>query len=117
MAFFSTADAVVVFRRNEHKAVGLGDFRSPLFDDVLVIRRPAGHRGRHGLIEEWHREIAEIEEPHVNRSSLPKLLKDPVGWLFRKPPLACTADDYGNGRHMLSFALHQALAVLGLSPV
>jgi hypothetical protein len=62
----------------------------------MFERRAARHGRGRGLIEERHREVAEIEKLRFNPFSLMQLLKNPLRRLFGKPALACTADDYGN---------------------
>jgi hypothetical protein len=54
--------------------------------------RPAWHCWRQGLVEERHREVAEIEKLRFNPLSLMKLLKNPLRRFFRESTLACTAD-------------------------
>jgi hypothetical protein len=66
----------------------------------------ARHGRRHGLVEERHWEVAEIEKARFNSVSLSKLLENPLSRLFREPTLACAADDYGNC-HIVLFALSQ----------
>jgi hypothetical protein len=51
------------------------------------------------LIEEGHREVAEIEKSCVDRLALLKLLMNPLNRTFRKPTLAGAADDYRDSRH------------------
>src|SRR5580658_9573536 len=84
----------VPLRRDEHKAVRRGGVGSPVLKHVIFVRRAARHSGRHGLVEERHWEVAEVEKPRLNRLSLPKLVKNPLSRLFREPALACAADDY-----------------------
>jgi hypothetical protein len=60
----------------------------------MFVRRAARHGWRHGLIEEGHREVAEIEEPTFNPLALLQLVKNPLRRLFGKPALPCAADDY-----------------------
>src|SRR5580700_1086592 len=74
--------AVVVFRCNENKSIRSCNLSGPLFHHVMFVRRPARHRGRRGLVEERHREVAKIEKPRFNPLPLAKLLKNPLRRLF-----------------------------------
>jgi hypothetical protein len=60
----------------------------------MFVRRAAWHRRRHGLVEEGHWEVAKIEKLRFNPLSLLKLLKNRLRRFFRKPALACAADDH-----------------------
>ena len=53
----------------------------------MFVRRAARHGRGRGLIEERHREVAEIEKLGFNPLSLIKLLKNPLRRFFRKPAL------------------------------
>src|SRR6476659_643167 len=53
--------AVVVFRRDEYKPIRRRDLGGPLLNHIVFVRRPARHSWRHGLVEEWHWEVAEVE--------------------------------------------------------
>src|SRR5258708_37251128 len=75
----------------------------------MFVRRSGRHSGRHGLVEERHWEVAEVEKPRFNRLSFPKLLKNPLSRLFREPALACAADDYRDGHHMFPSLLDDGL--------
>jgi hypothetical protein len=66
----------------------------PFLNDVVFVRRPPRHRGRHGLIEERNWEVSKIEKPTFNPFSLVQLLKNPLRRLFGKPALTCAADDH-----------------------
>src|SRR5579872_3613808 len=57
-------------------------------------RPPDRDRGRKGLIEERHWEVAEIEKLRFNPLPLLKLLKNPLRRFFRKPVRTCAADDH-----------------------
>jgi hypothetical protein len=62
----------------------------------MFVRQSARHRWRHGLVEERHGKVAEVEKAGFNPFSLAQLLKNPLSRLFGKPALARAADDYGN---------------------
>src|SRR5258705_11183853 len=93
---------VVVFRRDEYKSIRGRDLSRPFLHHLVLVRRSSRHSWGHGLIEERHRELSEVEEPSFNTFSLMQLLKNPLSQLFRKPALACAADDYGNCHIVLS---------------
>src|SRR4249920_973191 len=97
----------------EAQLLDLRDFPMPFFDQpvppampgrppyehdvvnhIVFVWRPAWHCRRHGLVEEGHREIAEIEKLRFNPLSLMKLLKNPLRRFFRKPALTGAADDH-----------------------
>jgi hypothetical protein len=61
---------------------------------LMFVSRAAWHCRGHGLIEERHREVSEIEKPAFNRFSFVQLLKNPLRRLFGKPALTCAADDH-----------------------
>jgi hypothetical protein len=68
----------VVFRRDEYETIGRCDFGGPLLNDLMFVSWPPRNCRGHGLVEERHWEVAEVEKPSFNRLSLPKLLKDPA---------------------------------------
>src|SRR6266550_4258317 len=78
--------AVVVFRRDEHKTIRRRDVAGPLLNYVVFVGRSARHSWRQGLVEERHRELAEVEEPSFNTFSLMQLLKNPLSRLSENRP-------------------------------
>src|ERR1700680_3618664 len=99
--------AIVVFRRDEYKTIRGPDLSRPFLHHFMFVRRPARPGRGHGLIEERHREVSEIEKPAFNPFSLMQLLKNPLRRLFGKPALTCAADDHRNG-HDVSLPLADA---------
>src|SRR4029077_11809663 len=93
--------AVVVFRRDENKAVRCGYFSGPAFYNLSLVRWAAGHRGRQGLIKEGHGKIAKIEQSGFDSITLLQVLENPLRRLLRKPALTSAADDYRNSGHIV----------------
>src|SRR5260370_823259 len=62
--------AVIIFRGDENKPVRCGYCGGPAFDDLILIRRAAGHRRSEGLIKEGHRKVAKVEQPGVDSVAL-----------------------------------------------
>src|SRR5258708_38175902 len=93
--------AVVIFRGDENKPVRCGYCSGPAFDDLILVRRAAGHRRRYGLIKEGHRKIAKVEQPRFDSVAFLEVLKNPLCRLLRKPALARAADDYRDNGHVV----------------
>src|SRR5215470_7231048 len=60
------------------------DFGRPFLNHLVFVRRTARHSRRHGLVEEGHREVAEIEKPGFDSLAFPKLVKNPLRRLLGK---------------------------------
>jgi hypothetical protein len=73
--------------------------RPPLDDRVLIGGAPR-HRGSQGLIEEGHRELAEIEKTSVNAVAFLQLAQNPLRWFLGEATFASAADDHGNDEHV-----------------
>src|SRR5580658_139496 len=86
--------AVVVLRRDEYKTIRGRNLGRPSLHYLMFVRRPARHRWRHGLLEERHGKVAEVEKLRFHPLTLAKLLKNPLRRFFGKPALACAADDH-----------------------
>jgi hypothetical protein len=93
--------AVVIFWRDKDEAVRPGNLGSPLFDDFILVRRATRHRGRHGLVEERHRKVSEVEQLRVDTAALLEMLENPPRRRFRKTTLAGASDDHRNNSHVL----------------
>src|ERR1700746_3561669 len=91
---------VVVFWRDEDKAVRPGDFGSPLLDHFILVSRATRHGGRHGLVEEGHWKVPEIEQPRVDAVPVLELLKNPLCRFFGKATLAGAPYDHRNDGHV-----------------
>jgi hypothetical protein len=90
---------LVIDPTSEDETVRPGDFGGPFLDHFILVRRPTRHRGRHGLVEEGHWKVPEIEQLRVDVTAILVLLKNPLRRLFGKAPLAGAPDDHGNGGH------------------
>src|SRR6266404_4779210 len=67
---------VVIFRRDEDEAVRTGDFGGPFLDHFIIVRRATRHGRRHGLVEEGHWKVPEIEQPGVDATAILEPLKN-----------------------------------------
>src|SRR5439155_15376220 len=92
---------VIIFRSDENEPVRCGYCGGPAFDNLILIRRAAGHGRRDSLVKERHRKVAKVEQPGFDSVALLEALKNPLRRLFRKPALTRTADDYRNNGHVL----------------
>src|SRR5258706_6081761 len=93
--------AEVVFRGDEHEAVGLRDRGGPFLDNRVLESRAIRRSGSKWLIEERHRKFAQIEKPSVDTRALLQVMKNPVRRLLRETALAGTSNNDGNDVHAL----------------
>src|SRR5690349_20242896 len=99
-AFLSTAEGPYLFWRDEDEAVRPGDFGSPFLDHFILVSRATRHAGRHGLVEEGHWKVPEIEQPRVDAAAILESLKNPLRRFFGKATLAGAPYDHRNDGHV-----------------